>query len=48
VNQRLIAIAAFFEGVDPDGAISTLSEWHTSLDGFRQARREAKTKAAAR
>ena len=46
VNERLRAIAAFFEGVDPDAAVSTLREWHTSLDGYRQARREAKTKAA--
>jgi long-chain acyl-CoA synthetase len=48
VNERLLAIAAFFEGADPDAAVSTLREWHTSLDGYRQARREAKTKAAAR
>jgi long-chain acyl-CoA synthetase len=48
VNQRLLAIAAFFDGVNPDAAIATLSEWHTSLDGYRQARREAKTSAPAR
>ncbi len=48
VNARLLAIAAFFEDVDPDAAVSMLREWHTSLDGYRQARREAKSKAAAR
>jgi long-chain acyl-CoA synthetase len=48
VNERLFAIAASFDEVDPDAAVSTLREWHTSLDGYRQARREAKRAAAAR
>ncbi len=45
VNARLLAIAEFFDDIDPDVAVSNLREWHTSLDGYRQARREAKSKA---
>jgi long-chain acyl-CoA synthetase len=48
VNARLLAIAAFFEGLEPDKAVAQLREWHTSLDGYRQARREVKSRAAAR
>jgi len=48
VSARLLAIARFFDDIDPDVAVAHLREWHTSLDGYRQARLEAKNKAATR
>ncbi len=48
VNDRLLAIAAFFDDIDPDIAISNLRAWHTSLDDYRDARRHPKTKDAGR
>jgi long-chain acyl-CoA synthetase len=46
VNARLLAIAAFFDGDDPDAAVSTLRAWHTSLDGYRRARPKPRGEAA--
>jgi DNA-binding MarR family transcriptional regulator len=43
VNARLDAIASHLDGADATTALASLKSWHTALDGYRDAAREAKS-----
>ena len=45
VNARLDAIASHMDAGAATTALASLKAWHTGLDGYRDAAREAKTAA---
>lgn len=48
VEAGLLEVAAHFDDTEPDVAVAGLSDWHASLDRYRDARREAKGQPSGR
>ena len=48
VNARLDAIATHMDAASATTAFASLKAWHTGLDGYRDAAREAKSANADR